>query len=167
MSLLPQQLKSVKAIIFDWGGVFVDAETKERYPEGKEVLAYCKAKGYRLGLVVIASKFEERKKQIEESDLREFFEIFLIGPLTPEQIWDPTFKGKDDLYDQIIQYFHLPPHEVLIIDDRVVRGIRYANTHGHPCIWIHKGKFAHELPNEATGEPTITVQSLKDVMDFL
>ncbi len=160
-------MKNIKAIIFDWGGVFVDAETKERYPEGKEVLEYCKKKGYRMGLAVIASDFEERKKQIEESDIREFFEIFRIGSLSKEQIWDSGFKGKDAIFEEIAAYFELPAEEILIIDDRTVRGIRYANQHGHPSIWVSRGKFAHELPNEETGEPTHRVYALKEVVGLI
>ena len=158
---------NIKAIVFDWGGVFVDAETKERYPDTREILQYLKDEGYRLGLVVIASKFDERKKQIEESDLRSFFEIFLIGPLVPEQIWDSNFKGKDTLYDQANQYFGLPHDQVVIIDDRTVRGIRYANQNGHPSIWVCRGKFSHQLPNEETGQPTYTIKSLQELIKII
>lgn len=160
-------IESIKAIIFDWGGVFVDAETKEFYPDAKKVLEYCRVQGYRLALAVIASKFNERKEQIEKSDLKDFFEIIRIGSLKPEQISDPTFKGKDVLYEEINNYLKLPREQVLIIDDRTVRGIRYANEHGHPSIWVQKGKFANELPNETTGYPIVTVKSLKEIVNFV
>ncbi len=158
---------NIQAIIFDWGGVFVDPETKQYYPEGDAVLGYCKLKGYRLGLVVIASKFEERKKQIEESHLRNFFETFHIGSLTTNQIWDPDFLGKDTLYEDAVSFLQIPRNEILIIDDRMVRGIRYANQNGHPSVWIQKGKFAHETPNETTGKPTHRISSLSELVHLI
>jgi phosphoglycolate phosphatase-like HAD superfamily hydrolase len=157
----------IRAIIFDWGGVFVDAETKEFLPGGREVLEYCRNKGYRLALAVIASKFEERKKQIEESGLADFFEIVRIGPMTTEQIRDPSFTGKDELYDQINALIGLPRNQVLIVDDRTVRGIRYANQHGHPSVWIRNGKFAEEVPNQETGNPTFTIGSVQELTRIL
>lgn len=157
----------MKAIIFDWGGVFVDPATKEFYEGSEEILRECQRKGYRLILVVIASKFEERKKQIEESVLRQYFEKFYIGPLTVEQIWDPTFLGKDMLYGDAVTDLKLPCEEILIMDDRMVRGIRYANQNGHPSIWIQKGKFAHEEPDETTGQPTHRVNSLQEILSII
>lgn len=157
----------IKAIIFDWGGVLVDAETKERYPDGKKVLEYCESKGYRLALACIASKFEERRKQIEESDIRHLFEFVLIEPMPADKIWDSTYQGKDVVFNKVNEYFDLPPEEILIVDDRTVRGIRYANQHGHPSIWVHQGKFAEELPTIETGAPTYIAHSTSEVMQFI
>ncbi len=152
-----------KAIIFDWGGVLVDAETKEQYPEAFAVLQFCKAKGYRLALACIASKFKERKKQIESSGLMQFFEKIQLEPMPAEKIWDSSYRGKDAVFDRIMEYFNLPAKDVLIIDDRTVRGVRYANAHGHPSIWVRRGKFANEEPNRETGEPTCIAVSLSEV----
>lgn len=160
-------IEGIKAIIFDLGGVLIDAETKEQFPESKGVLEYCKAKGYRMALAVIASKLGERQEQIANSDLHDFFEIIRMGSLTPEQIWDPSFKGKDILYDEINRHLKLSPKEVLIIDDRILRGITYANRNGHPSVWIQKGKFSKELPNQTTGYPTHTIHSLKELTTLI
>lgn len=157
----------IKAVIFDWGGTLVDSYTKEEFPESKGILEYCKSKGYRLALSVIASKLEERKHQIANSELKQFFEIALVDPLKPEQIYDATFKGKDKLYDQINEHFKLPHNQVLIVDDRVIRGIRYGNEHGHPTVWIKKGKFANELPNKETGMPTYKITELTELKIIL
>ncbi|MBI2355667.1 MAG: HAD hydrolase-like protein [Candidatus Doudnabacteria bacterium] len=157
---------NIKAIIFDWGGVLAGAETKQIYPESEEVLSYC-SKKYRLALACIASKFEERKQQIQNSRLGGFFETIKVAPMLVEQISDPAFLGKDDLYNKIVEELNLPQEEILIIDDRVVRGIRYANQHRHPSIWVQRGKFAHELPNDQTGQPTYTVKSLLEIMKII
>ena len=162
-----EKLLKIKAIIFDWGGTLVDAKAKEEFPESHEVLEYCQSKGYRLALACIASKPEDRKRQIANSHLRKFFEIALVDSLKPEQIYDPTFKGKDKLYDQINEHFKLARSQILIVDDRTARGIKYANEHGHPSIWIQKGKFASESPTAATGRPTYTIHNLSELLELL
>ncbi|MBI2607701.1 MAG: hypothetical protein HYW51_02665 [Candidatus Doudnabacteria bacterium] len=59
----------------------------------------------------------------------------------------------------------MPPTIKAII--RTVRGIQYANRHGHPSIWIQQGKFAHELPDSETGQPTYTITDLRELKQIL
>ncbi|HEY4496793.1 MAG TPA: HAD hydrolase-like protein, partial [Candidatus Paceibacterota bacterium] len=140
---------------------------KEFLPDGKEILEHCKDKGYKLALAVIASEFEERKKQIGESGLAGFFEIIRIAPITKEQIWDHGINVKDRLYDEIMNEWDFKPEEVLIVDDRMFRGIKHGNKNGHPTVWVRNGKFAHEIPNKETGEPTYIINSVKELRDLI
>jgi ribonucleotide monophosphatase NagD (HAD superfamily) len=157
----------IRAIIFDWGGVLVDAETKAQYPDALALLEHCQKKKYRMVLACIASKYEDRKKQIDESNLRHFFEFVQLEPMPAEKIWDPAYNGKDIVFDKVNNYLKLPAEEVLIIDDRTVRGIRYANQHAHSSVWVQQGKFAHELPNEITGQPTFIAHSTAEAIQFI
>ncbi|PIT92955.1 MAG: hypothetical protein COU06_02545 [Candidatus Harrisonbacteria bacterium CG10_big_fil_rev_8_21_14_0_10_38_8] len=160
-------MQEIKAIIFDWGGVLADAQTKEIFPYSLDVLEYCKNKGYRLTLASISSDFKERKTQIESSDLRPFFELVRISPISKAQIQDRSIDTKEKIYQEIMSYLNLEPAQVLIIDDRVVRGIKYGNNNGHPTVWVHSGRFSHELPDEDTKEPTYTITSTEELKNLI
>lgn len=151
----------IKAVIFDWGRTLYDSERKIEFPEAEGVLKFCKTRGLRLAVVSLTSSvsnatLEERTQQVDHSPLRQYFELALV-----------TDADKDVLYDQVVQHFGLPREEILIVDDRVIRGIRYGNEHGHPTVWIKKGKFAGELPNAQTGMPTHTITALAQLKDIL
>jgi FMN phosphatase YigB (HAD superfamily) len=151
----------VKAIIFDWGRTLYDSEEKREFEESEEVLKYCKSKDYKLGLVSLVTEnsnatLEERLLQIEGSPLRKYFEITLAAD-----------NDKDRLFDQVVETLKFPRSQILIVDDRVVRGTNYANRMGHPSVWLQLGKFATERPNEQTGNPTHTIQSLRELMQYI
>ncbi|MBI2476373.1 MAG: HAD family hydrolase [Candidatus Taylorbacteria bacterium] len=152
---------SVKAIIFDWGRTLFDSETKKEFSEAEKILALCKGRGYRLAVGSLTSihsnaTLEERKKQIEDFPLRKYFEIVAV-----------TDTDKDKSFDEIVQKFNLPREEILIVDDRTVRGIQYGNLRNHPTVWLQKGKFANELPNEETKSPTFIIHSLEELLDII
>jgi len=152
---------SFKAIIFDWGRTLYDSETKKEFLEAEDILALCKERGYRLALVSLVTihanaTLDERKNQIANSPLRKYFEIVAI-----------TDTDKDKSFDGIVRQLNLSREEILIIDDRTVRGIRYGNLKNHPTVWLQQGKFANELPNEKTGRPTFTIRSLEELVNII
>ena len=155
------KMVKIKAIIFDWGRTLFNSETKEEYPEAKKVLQECKNRGYRLALASLVSihsnaDLPERQKQIQTSPLRIFFDIASV-----------TEVDKDKILDEIVKNLNYDRKDIMIVDDRTVRGIRYGNTHGHPTVWLRKGKFSNELPNNETGEPTFTINSLLELLDII
>ncbi len=152
---------SVRAIIFDWGRTLFESESKVEFPESNSILEFCQKRLYRLALVSLVSSIanatlQERIKQIETSPLRHFFEFTAI-----------TDKDKDKALDEVVAKLGLPRNEILIVDDRTIRGIKYGNKRGHPTVWLQKGKFANELPNKDTGIPTSTIQSLNQLSDII
>ena len=151
----------MKAIIFDWGRVLFDSEIKKEFPEAKRVLELCKARGYRLATVSLVSvhansTLEERIRIIETSPLRHFFEMTAV-----------TDTDKDAILDEAVLKLNLPREEILIVDDRMFRGIKYGNLRGHPTVWLKKGKFADELPNNETKLPTHVIASLEELADII
>jgi len=150
-----------KAVIFDWGRTLYDSERKCEFVEAEEILKLCQARGLRLAVVSLVSAvsnatLEERRGQVERSPLRQYFEVALV-----------TDTDKDALYDQVVEHLALPRQEILIVDDRVIRGIKYGNAHGHPTVWIKRGKFSTELPDAETGEPTYTITELTELKTIL
>jgi len=152
---------SVKSIIFDWGRTLFDSDAKKEFPESEGILKLGAKRGYRLALVSLVNinsniGLDGRKKQIENSPLRKYFEVVAV-----------TDTDKDKILDETVMKLNLPPKEILIVDDRVVRGIKYGNLHGHPTVWLQKGKFANELPNSETKSPTFTIHSLSELADII
>ena len=150
-----------KAIIFDWGRTLFDSETKEEFSEAQDVLLVCNEMGIKLAVVSLVTHhanatLEERRAQIENSPLRKYFEYTRV-----------TDADKDAILDEVVLSFALPRENILIVDDRTVRGIRYGNMHGHPTVWLQKGKFTDELPNEETGQPIFTIHDLQELTEII
>jgi FMN phosphatase YigB (HAD superfamily) len=78
-----------------------------------------------------------------------------------------TDVDKDLIFDEIVNKLDLPRDEILIVDDRIIRGIRYGNKNGHPTVWFQNDKFADELPNKDTKEPTYMIHSLLELKEIL
>lgn len=146
----------IKAVIFDWSRTLYDSENNREFPEAMDILEYCKAKKYRLTLVSLVASdesipgttLESRNRQIDESPLKAYFEKISV-----------TDSDKDLAINETAKYLGLPNEEILIVDDRTVRGIRYGNKNGYQTAWIQAGRFSNELPNAETGTPTYTIKS--------
>ena len=107
----------IKAIIFDWGRVLFDSETKKDFSEAEDVVMFCKNRGLRLAVASLVSassnaNLKERKNQIESSNLRKFFEFVRV-----------TEGDKDLIFDEIVEKLGLPREEILIVDDRTLKSI--------------------------------------------
>jgi FMN phosphatase YigB (HAD superfamily) len=154
----------IKAIIFDWARTLYDVENNKEFGDAIKVLEYCKNKNYRLALVslvageesVKGTTLEIRNQQINNSPLKIYFEKILT-----------TGDNKNLALEKIVKYFGFLNQEVLIVDDRTIRGIKYGNQNGHPTVWLQKGKFANELPNSETGIPTYTIKSLLELKNII
>lgn len=158
-------MQNIKAIIWDWARTLYDVDnTNREFPEAQEILDYCQKKNYRQTLISLVIKtesnpgvtLESRHLMIDNSPLQNSFEKILI-----------TDAGKDASFDEMVKYLGLSREQILIIDDRTIRGIQYANKNGHPSVWLRQGKYANELPNEETGQPTYTVKSLKEIKNII
>lgn len=154
-------MEEIKAVIFDWGRTLYDSENKKEFSESVEVLSYLGNKGYLIATVslvtpVANATLAERTESIEKSPLRRFFRFATaVG------------KNKDAAFDEAVKVIGFSREQVLIVGDRVIRDVKYANQNGHPSVWVQRGKFADELPNKETGEPTHTIKLLKELVGLL
>jgi FMN phosphatase YigB (HAD superfamily) len=158
---MANETKNIKAIIFDWEGTLFDPKTKKEFPDAEEVFKHCHFRGYRLAvaslvLVRTNAAIEERALQIETSPLGKFFEMAVV-----------TDKDKDAILNEIVEKLQLPRSQILIVDDRTIRGVKYGNQHGHPTAWFQNGEFANELPDSSTGLPTFTIHALSELMQIV
>ncbi len=146
----------IKAIIFDWGRTIYDKENEKLFSETKEVLKYC-SKKYILAIVSLAidGDIEGRFKKMDEYDIRQYFKFALFH-----------ISDKDSLFRNAVGNLNFPPSEILVVDDRMKR-IGWPIKNGCKTIWIKKGKFENELPDEITGKPTFVVKSLVEILKLL
>jgi len=147
---------AIKTIIFDWGWTLYDPQTKTFFPEALKVVQALAGK-YKLAIVSLATKgqpqIQERNLIIQETGIGKYFKFILFAE---------SNKGK--LYEKTLQELGVSAEEAAIVDDRTIRGIRWGNQHGCMTIWLERGKFSNELPNEETGEPTHTIKNLDELL---
>ena len=94
--------------------------------------------------------------------------IYILGSTTfMNEMVEVTDNDKDKSFDEVVSRLDLPRSSILIVDDRMLRGIKYGNFRGHPTVWLQKGKFADELPDEKTKMPTFTIRSLDELSKII
>lgn len=153
---------NIKAIIFDWGRTLYDIDNKKEIRDAEEVLAYCKQKGYKMCTASLArpltgDNVEQRRKQIEDSSLYKYLDFVEVTDA----------KEKDELLDKLVRELNIPRKEILMVDDRVVKSIKYGNKNGHPTAWLQAGPYANELPSSETGIPTFTIKTLTELKNII
>ncbi len=152
----------IKAVIFDWGKTCWDADKKQLAENVEDVLIFLKSKNLPLALVSLVNKensepIEERRERIEKGPIRKYFDMFVIG----------EGYNKDPLLEDALGQLKIPPAEILVVDDRVIRGIAWINRHGGTSIWYRSGKFSNELPQNDEQKPNFTVSSMKELLVLL
>ena len=153
---------NIKAIIFDWGRTLYDVDNKKEISDSEDVLSYCKQKGYKICVASLARPLtgdnaEERRKQIETSSLCKYIDMLEVSDV----------KEKDEMLDKLVKKLDIPKKEILLVDDRVVKSIKYGNKNGHPTAWLKSGPFADELPNSETGIPTFIIETLSELKNLI
>ncbi|MFA4975338.1 MAG: HAD family hydrolase [Candidatus Paceibacterota bacterium] len=153
---------NIKAIIFDWGRTLYDVDNKKEISDSEDVLLYCKQKGYKMCVASLArpltgDSVEERKKQIENSSLGRYLDMLEVSDV----------KEKDEMLDNLVKKINVSRDEILFVDDRIVKSIKYGNKNGHPTAWLQAGPFANELPNDETGIPTFIIETLSELKNII
>lgn len=152
----------IKAIIFDWGRTCWNSEEKRLADNVEDVLVFLKSKNLPLALVSLVNKentepLEKRRQRIETSLIRKYFDVFIIG----------EGYNKDRFLEDALQKLKISPADILVVDDRVIRGIAWINRKGGTSIWFKNGKFANELPKNDDEKPNFTVNSMKELKKLL
>lgn len=155
-------VKKIKAIIFDWGRTCWDSEKRQLADGVEDVLKFLESKNLPLALVSLVNKensepIEERRERIEKSSIRKYFDVFVIG----------EGYDKDPLLEDALLQLKIPPAEILVVDDRVIRGIAWINRNGGMSVWFKSGKFANELSKNDEQKPNFTVSSMEELQKLL
>lgn len=150
----------VKAIIFDWGRTLYDSEGGALFPAVPTLLAEL-SRRYTLAIVSLvsddyASRVSARRATIAEADIERFFAVIAFVP-----------GDKEGAYRDVLTQLVLSPTEVVVVDDRMRRGIAWGNAQGATTIWLRRGRFAAELPDATTGQPTYTIGAVEEIASIL
>lgn len=145
----------IKGIIFDWIGTLYERD-KGLFPYSKRVLQELKSK-FKLGLVSLAKQgVHTRIEELETSGILPYFDSVVID----------TQKTSEH-YLKCMQEMGTKINTTAIVDDRAFRGIQIGNQLGCRTFWIKKGEYAHEVPNDKTGEPNHRINSVEDLLLLL
>ena len=132
-------------IIFDYNRTLYDPETKSFYPGA---VALVSALALKHELYLISRREPERANYLEQSGLKELFtDIAFVEEKTVALF--QRFAGGDK--------------NTVVIGDRVTEEITIGNRLGLRTVWLKQGKFAAELPGNATEMPTETINCLADI----
>lgn len=150
----------MQLVIFDWGSTLFNSEEDALFSETKPTLEYLHSKGFSMAIVSLATagptKIEERLNIIKQEKLEKYFESIKFN-----------ISNKDQMYQDTLTELKVDPADVVIVDDRVVRGISWGNAHGCKTVWLRQGRFANELPNEFTGEPEYVIHTIGELSSVL
>lgn len=147
----------IKAIVFDFGRTLYDRDNDRFFPEAFEVLESFSSK-YKMAIVSMApgGDIEERRQVLKDNNMEKYFDSITF-----------VKEDKDSAYEKALIELNVEPKDIVIIDDRVKRGISWGNKRGVATIWFRNGRFRDELPDESTGEPTYTITNLSELLKIL
>lgn len=140
-----------KGIIFDFNRTLYDPDLDELVPGAKSVLKKLKERGYKLFLV---SHGSYRKSLISELGVENYFDKIVIS----------KEKSLED-FKEVTLNSNLTIKESFVVGDRVKGEIRIGNILGFNTVWLKKGLFAQEVPENLEEFPDFTIADLEEVLD--
>lgn len=147
---------TIHAVIFDWGHTLHDPRKQELRPDAMRVLQHLSIR-YQLAIVSLASQgnVTERHTLVRQHQIERYFHLILFAQ-----------SDKDTLYHQAITRLALSANQVAIVDDRVIRGIRWGNIHGATTVWLRSGAYEAESPTFETGSPSYIIETLTELINI-
>ena len=144
----------IKAIIFDWNRTLWDKENGALFAETKDILEHYKQKT-RLALAsnLEGGNREEKLDLISKHNLSHYFDLAEFQE-----------EKKDQIFEKIIQHWGLKPEEVAIVDDKAKKIVSFGRRTGATTIWLKKGKYAGELPDDDPDHVIYSLAELKRIV---
>lgn len=140
-------------VIFDFYRTLYDPETKKLEPKALEVLRFLKSRNF--DLVLVSTGKKERKVKIRELGLNNFFSEIIIPAYKSLKIFKKIIEKRKNI------------KKVLMIGDRIKSEIKIGNTLGCVTVWLKKGKFAQELPENKKEKPDFIIRRLEELLRVL
>lgn len=141
-------------IIFDFNRTIYDPESNCLLPGTELVLSILLKRGFILYLISRAA--ESRKELIEKLNISKYFKNIIVTPQ----------KSKDD-FNNILGKEDVIRERSFVVGDRVREEIKIGNQLGLNTVWLQRGKFASEFPQNLDEQPTYIIKELKDFLEVV
>lgn len=152
--------EKVEGIIWDWGRTLYDNESGDFFPETEKVLDFF-VNTWRMAIVSIVGKTDDR---VGANSIEERFKILHesgFAPMFDFALFTQNLEGKPTLFRNVIGNWGFEPNQVLIVDDRMKR-LAWPIQNGFQTIWLMRGKFAEEFPEDAN--PGLVITNLSELI---
>ncbi len=150
--MIARQLK-LKAVIFDYTNTLYDVDNDKLYPEVVGVLKELQKRGVKLAVVSRAPNLEERLKEFKDLDLNKYF-----------QVVDVVLRGETKEPKNTLDKLGVKADNCLVVGDRVRSEILEGNKIGCKTVWIRRGRFRDEMPDDNLEKPDYTINSLDELL---
>lgn len=139
-------------IIFDWKRTLYDPESKKLITGALKILKLLTTKWSKV--ILIGKGGDEMYQEVKRLKIKKYFSKIIFQ------------EGKKDMmiFSQFISIKN--PRLTMVVGDRVQSEIEIGNTLKATTIWIKNGKFSEELPLSKIQEPTFTLNSLVELLNF-
>lgn len=145
----------IKAVIFDWVGTLYQFGGMGLFSYSEKVLQELRPR-YKLAVISKADSDNVKNRLKQINSIKNYFNVIIADiDKTPAQ------------YIECMKKLKVKPKNVLVVDDRMDRGIQIGNKLGCKTAWIKNGKYSDMVPNEETGQPTYIINSVEDLLTIL
>ncbi len=139
-----------KAIIFDFNRTLYNPDSGFLVEGALELLENL-SKNFTL--VLYSKDKSDRRKLISDLGIDSFFkEIIVVEEKNPEDI------------QKVAEKLGVKTSEIVLIGDRIKSEVLAGKKAGCKTIWLKKGKFSEEFPENKEQEPDAVISELLDVL---
>jgi len=144
-----------KLIIFDFLRTVYDPDKKTFLEDALSVLKKLKNEGNILILYTSKEGDKNRKEVLDENNLEKYFDEIYI-----------TEKKNSETMNSIKEKYAKAVEDVFVIGDRVESEIFFGNENNFQTIWLKKGKYRNNCPENKKEKPNFLIYGLKELLKF-
>ena len=139
-------------IIFDWKRTLYDPDSKMLIEGTLQLLKFLKQKNTEL--ILIGKGGDDMNQEVKRLKIQEYFSEVIFQ------------EGKKDktIFDAFVSKKN--PQSTIIIGDRVRSELEIGNLLKTITIWVRQGKFSEEKPLNEVQEPSFTVASILELLEY-
>jgi len=140
-------------VIFDWKRTLYNPDSKKLIKGAKSLLKSLKAKN--IPVILVGKGKEEMQDEVARLEIDAFFKkIIFVENDKNVDIYKPLMSIEKS-------------RQIFFVGDRVRSELEIGNRLGAKTIWIKRGKFAEELPQNKFQNPDFIITSLQECLELL
>ena len=143
----------ITSIIFDWKRTLYDPDNGTLLEGAEEILKMLR--GHEMPLVLVGKGGNDMYDEVKRLAVTDYFKNIVFQEGTKE----------DSLFKPFVPESN--PSSALFIGDRIGSELAVGKRLGATTVWVRQGKFANEVPANASENPNYTVKSLVEAKKLL